>query len=82
MSTHHQSPVKIKTIKRFTNMVKTLRNLSRIPNALPRPGSEAFKLSNELSTKDAQKRQEDFVKRDQFRADKAAIRYFATPNTP
>ena len=78
MSTTHQSPAKLKTIKRLTTMVKTLRGLTKIPSALPRPGSEAYRLGNALSAKDAQKRQEDFVKRDQFRADKAAIRYFVT----
>lgn len=76
MSNHHSQAV-----KRLTRSVKTLRGLSRIPNALPRPGDTAFSHGNSLSTKDLQKRQEEFVKRDQFRADKAAIRFFATPYT-
>jgi hypothetical protein len=77
MSNHHSQSV----IKRLTRSVKTLRGLSRIPNALPRPGDTAFSHGNSLTTKDLQKRQEEFVKRDQFRADKAAIRFFATAYT-
>lgn len=76
-----QSAAYLKTVRRLTNQVKTLRNLSRIPRPLPRPGSEAYSLGNALSAKDAQARQEAYYNADRGRVDKDTIAFFAQPYT-
>jgi len=69
MATNNKS----KTIRRFTNQVKLLRGLSRIPARLAKP--------NVGSDKDSQEKLRRFNEVDRFRADKAAIRFFAEPYT-
>jgi len=70
-----------KSVKRFTQDVKTLRGLQRIPAPLPRPGSEARKISKALSAQQAEDIQKAFVRADQYRVDKATIAFFASPYT-
>jgi len=71
-----------KSIKRFTQAVKTLRGLQRIPAPLPRPGSEANKYPNNATMQQViEERQKAFTRADQFRVDKATIAFFASPYT-
>lgn len=60
---------KSKTIRRFTNQVKLLRGLNRIPNRAQKPIGGA--------DKDSQEKLRAFHEKDRFRADKQAIRFFA-----
>lgn len=74
MSTHRNT----RAIKRLTLLAKSLHPmLRRIPNPLPRPGTDAFK--GNIDAKTAQARQEAFVREDSRRLDKGVIRFFATP---
>lgn len=69
-----------KAIKRLTLLAKSLHPmLTRIPNALPAVGSEAFKASASGDAKTDTQRKETQTKRDQFRLDKGTIKFWAAP---
>lgn len=70
-----------KSVKRFTQDVKTLRGLQRIPAPLPRPGSDANKNLKTATAQQMEDRQKAFIRADQYRVDKATIAFFASPYT-
>lgn len=64
-------------IKQFTQLAKSLHPLmTRIPNPLPKPGTEAYWMSKKGDAKTDTKRKEQFTKDDQYRLDKSVIRYW------
>jgi len=75
---------KPKTLKRLTQSLKALRGLTRVPAALPLPGSEAYRYPKVIDGKDhkaTQARMKDFEAADATRLDKAVIKYWAEEAT-
>jgi hypothetical protein len=65
-SKRFESPNYRRRVKQMTEMVKTLRDLKRIPYRAQRPAKDL-------------KKQEKFDRTDKFRADKEAIHFFMEP---
>ena len=81
-SKHLNSVAYHKVMRKLVNRAKGLRPmLKRIPNALPKPGSEAYWAPNDAHSKDLAKRQEAYIKADQFRVDKAVLHELAVTNS-
>ena len=69
-----------KKLKLITQMAKSLHPmLTRIPNPLPRPSSEAYRTKGVGDPKADTKRREAFAAADVYRLDKATVRFWATP---
>lgn len=69
-----------RTIKRLTQAAKSLRDLSRVPAALPRPGSQAYlypKVVDGDMHKDIKERTERWEEADAKRLDKPLLSWFA-----
>lgn len=73
------TPIKPKTIRRLTNLAKSLHpHLQRVPAPLPRPGSVAYSSPRDYSAKEAQRRQDAYQEADPRRLDKGTIQFFAS----
>lgn len=79
MSTNTQSHAHQKRIRKLTRLIKELHPLlARIPAPLPPIDSEANRISQKLSAKEATARKEVFGKQDERRLDKETVRYWVT----